>query len=184
MRRIAIIGPAGSGKSRLARELGEAIGIRVVYLDSLFWRPGWVETPPPEWEALQQRELAADSWIADGLQEGTEHLWLDAAETIVFLDTSPVSCFSHVVRRRLNDEPGPEAPEDCPPAPFYRAVPKFVAYLWRYRRTTRAQVLADLARRQGDQQDIVVLRNRGEVRRFLQRAAGEKARDGPFRELS
>jgi adenylate kinase family enzyme len=184
VRRIAIIGPAGSGKSRLARELSAAIGVRVVYLDRLFWKPGWVETPPVEWEAIQQRELTVDAWIADGLQEGTEHLWLDAAEVIVFLDASPMSCVWRVARRRLDSEPGPESPVDCLAAPIYRAVPKFLGYLWRYRRTTRPEVLSDLARRRGGAQEVVVVRNARELRAFLQRAAGEKSRNERPGELS
>ena len=56
MRRVAILGPAASGKSRLAQDLGDATGIRVVYLDRLFWRPGWQVWPEDEWEAIQQRE--------------------------------------------------------------------------------------------------------------------------------
>ncbi|HEV2951182.1 MAG TPA: hypothetical protein VGZ51_03670, partial [Actinomycetota bacterium] len=57
MQRIAIVGPAGSGKSKLAHDVGEATALRVVYLDRLFWKPGWMVTPEAEWEAIQRREL-------------------------------------------------------------------------------------------------------------------------------
>lgn len=166
MRRIAIVGPGGSGKSRLARELSEATNIGVVHLDNLFWRPGWVETPPVEWEAIQRRKLAGDSWIVEGLQDGTAHLWLDAADTIVFLDASLLSCIWRVTRRRLVSHAGPDVPAGSEPAPFYRALVKFLRYLWRYRRTTRAEVLADLARRREGPR-IVVLRGSGDVQEFV-----------------
>ena len=48
MRRIAIIGAGGAGKSTLARQLGEVLGIEVIHLDALFWKPGWVDTPRDE----------------------------------------------------------------------------------------------------------------------------------------
>jgi adenylate kinase family enzyme len=49
MKKIVLIGSGGSGKSTLARQLGEKLEINVLHLDSLFWKPGWVETPREEW---------------------------------------------------------------------------------------------------------------------------------------
>ena len=169
MRRIAIVGPAGSGKSRLAHDLGEATAIRVVFLDRLFWKPGWVVSPADEWEAIQHRELASESWIAEGLQPGTEYLWLDRADTIVFLDESPLTCLWRVTRRRLDPSPGPGLPEGSEPAPPHRAFLKFVRYLWRYRKAGRSELLAELERRR-DGKRIVILRGKRDLRDFLESA--------------
>jgi adenylate kinase family enzyme len=168
MEHIAILGQAGSGKSWLARELAAILQIPVIHLDRLYWKPGWVPMPEPEWKATQRREVGREAWIADGLQEGRSmpELWLDAADTIVFLDASPLFCVWRVIRRRLRGEPGPEAPADCEPAPFHRAFPKFLRFLWLYKRRVRPDVLADLDRRQSSQR-VAVLRSEGEVRTFL-----------------
>jgi adenylate kinase family enzyme len=168
VRHIAILGAAGAGKSWLARELAEALGIPVIHLDRLYWKPGWVPTPDPEWEALQRREVTRVSWIADGVQEGrvSPDLWLDAADTIVFIDASPGTSIWRVTRRRFDGTPGPEMPADCKPAPFYRAFPKFLRFLWVYRTRVRAEVLADLARRK-DHQHVAILRNEEDTRRFV-----------------
>jgi adenylate kinase family enzyme len=40
MKRVVIIGPGASGKSTLARQLGEIAELRVVELDKIFWRLG------------------------------------------------------------------------------------------------------------------------------------------------
>ena len=181
MRHVAILGSAGAGKSRLARELADALELPVVHLDRLYWKPGWVAPTEPEWEAIQRRELGRESWIADGLQENRAGLpdhWLDAADTIVFIDTSPLLCVWRVIRRRLSSEAGPEMPADCKPAPFYRAFPKFLRLLLLYRRIVRAEVLADLARRQ-NRQRVAVLSSDEDVRRFL---AGVKAQRAPHGE--
>ena len=174
VRHIALLGSAGAGKSWLARELAKSLDLPVIHLDRLYWKPGWVATPDPEWDALQRREVERESWIADGLQEGriSPGIWLDAADTIVFLDFAPLSCMWRVVKRRLDGTPGPEMPADCRPAPFYRALPKFLRFLWVYRTNVRPQVLADLARRKG-QQDVEVLRTEDDVRRFLARATAQ-----------
>ena len=66
MRRIAIIGTGGAGKTTLALELGRRLGIPVVHLDRVFWRPGWVGPAADEWRETHRAALAADAWIADG----------------------------------------------------------------------------------------------------------------------
>jgi adenylate kinase family enzyme len=49
MKKILIIGSGGAGKSTLSRQLGNILNLEVIHLDSLYWHPGWVETPKPEW---------------------------------------------------------------------------------------------------------------------------------------
>jgi energy-coupling factor transporter ATP-binding protein EcfA2 len=180
VRRIAILGPPGAGKSWLAQQLAGILDVPVIHLDRLYWKPGWVPTPDPEWEAIQRRELERDSWIADGIQEGRikPDLWLDAADTIVFIDTSPLSSIWRVTKRRLDSADGPEMPADCKPAPFYQAFPRFLRFLEVYRRVVRPNVLADLARREQRQQ-VAVLRSDEDVQRFL---AGAKAHRAPLGE--
>jgi adenylate kinase family enzyme len=166
MTRVAVIGPGGAGKSRVAHQLGESAGARVVELDRLFWRPGWVETPAPEWEAVQRQELAQEPWVVDGLHQDTMGLWLEAADTIVFLDISPVVATWRVSRRRLSGDARSRAPEGCEPAPAYRALVKFLVYQWEYRRKIRPQILRILERRRCHA-EIAVLRTPQEVDAFL-----------------
>ena len=40
MKRVAIIGPGGSGKSALARQLGDMLGLEIIHLDALGNRAG------------------------------------------------------------------------------------------------------------------------------------------------
>ena len=66
MKRIMILGSAGSGKSTLARIIGEVTGIEVLHLDTLFWKPGWVETPKEKFVEAVRNHILKDSWITDG----------------------------------------------------------------------------------------------------------------------
>jgi adenylate kinase family enzyme len=43
-KRILILGASGTGKSTLARRIGESLGLPVVHLDAINWNPGWVQT--------------------------------------------------------------------------------------------------------------------------------------------
>src|SRR5450631_4438838 len=66
MKRVVIFGRGASGKSTLARRLGELTGLPVIELDQVFWRAGLVATPRDEWLALQEKLTAGAAWIMDG----------------------------------------------------------------------------------------------------------------------
>jgi adenylate kinase family enzyme len=146
VKRIAVVGPAGAGKSRLARELSELLRIPVLHLDALYWRPGWVATPAAEWEARQRRELAADSWIVDAQYDDMLPAWFEGADTIVFVDASLLQCLWRVTRRRFNRGAAAGVPTGSEPAPVHRAIAKFLRGHWHYRRTVRPKVLSELSR--------------------------------------
>jgi adenylate kinase family enzyme len=86
MNRIAIVGCSGGGKSTLARTVGAALGLPVVHLDALFWKPGWVESDPEPFRA-------AVTSVAD--------LSLGRADTIVWIDQPMPLCLSRAIWRGL-----------------------------------------------------------------------------------
>lgn len=65
-RRIAVVGHGG--KSTLARAVAARLGLPVVELDALFWKPGWVETGTDEFKSRVEAAIAAapGGWIVDG----------------------------------------------------------------------------------------------------------------------
>ena len=87
MRRIAIIGNGGGGKSTLARALGERLGIRVHEVDNVQWLAGWRRAPLDEVAYTLEAWAAEDSWIIDGFGP-----WpvidrrMGRADTIVYID--------------------------------------------------------------------------------------------------
>ena len=165
MKRIVVTGPAGAGKSGLARELGGLLGIRVLHLDTLFWKPGWVPTGRNEFDALQHRELATDSWIVDAQYDDMLPDWVEAADTVVFVDASAVRCLWRVSRRRL-DRPASVGTPAGEPGALHRALLKFLRNQWRYRTRVRRELLAELARKR-DGRRVVVVRRQSDVATFL-----------------
>ena len=65
-RKVLVIGPGGAGKSTLGAAIGARIGLPVVHLDALCWRPGWVPTPNDEWDRVGAELAARDAWVMDG----------------------------------------------------------------------------------------------------------------------
>jgi adenylate kinase family enzyme len=166
MKRVVVTGPAGAGKSGLARELGELLGIRVLHLDALFWKPGWVPTGRNEFDALQHRELATDSWIVDAQYDDMLPEWVEAADTVVFVDASVVRCLWRVSRRRLDRPASVGTPAGTEPGALHRALLKFVRNQWRYRTRVRRELLAELALER-DGRRVVVVRRRSDLGTFL-----------------
>jgi len=94
MKRVVIIGRGASGKSTLAKRLGDITGLPVIELDKIFWRPGLIPMPRDQWVAMQGKLAAEDRWIMDGdlgPYDAVE-VRLGAADTIIFLDFSLVRC--------------------------------------------------------------------------------------------
>ena len=174
MKRILVTGPVGAGKSRLAQELGRVLGIRVVHIDELFWRPGWVATPPDEFDAAQRRERGARSWIVDGQFDDMDGGWLEAADTVVFIDASVLRCLWRVTRRRLGGN-GVGTPSG-PRGGAHRALAKFVRNQWRYRRKVRAEIIEEL----DGERRVVVLRRPADAQAFLRSVDSAGAAGGTF----
>jgi adenylate kinase family enzyme len=166
VKRIVVTGPTGAGKSQLANELGARLGIRVVHLDTLFWKPDWVATPPAEWEALQRRELDAPEWIVDSQADDMLPEWLYAADTVVFVDASPLRCLWRVARRRRNRDASVGVPAETQPGPVHHALLKFARNQWRYRRRVRGDLLAELARARENRR-VVIVRSREDAEAFV-----------------
>ena len=99
VRKIAIIGCGGAGKSTLAHRLGDVLGLPVVHLDQHYWRPGWVEPDKATFHAQLAELLAADAWVLDGNYSGTLEVRAAAADVVVFLDFPRALCLYRVFAR-------------------------------------------------------------------------------------
>jgi adenylate kinase family enzyme len=99
VRRIAVVGSGGSGKTTFARELGRRTGLPVIHLDHYFWKPGWVQLNAEEWRATRSELLAGDAWIADGEQGGSFDVQFSRADTVVVLALDRVVCLTRALKR-------------------------------------------------------------------------------------
>jgi adenylate kinase family enzyme len=101
MKRVAVFGNAGGGKSTLARELAVITGLPLAVVDELQYRPGGVEVPHEEYLQTHATLLAKDEWIIDGFG-GVKLLWerLEAADTLIHVDL-PLAVHALWVTKRL-----------------------------------------------------------------------------------
>jgi adenylate kinase family enzyme len=149
MQRVVILGRGASGKSTLARRLGEITGLPVIELDKVFWQPGLVPTPHDEWAVLQEKFAAGDGWIIDGDLGPYDvvEVRLRRADTVIFLDFSLSRCAWRAILRSRER------------ADFWR-------WLFAYRRQSRPFLMQAMARHAGHA-DLHVFRGPKALRGFL-----------------
>ena len=99
MPRIVILGCAGSGKTTLARQLGEGTGAPVISLDAL-WKRDWGEKDVPAFRELLKQAHAGGDWISDGnFALASFDIRLPRATLVVWLEPSRVLCAWRAVTR-------------------------------------------------------------------------------------
>ncbi len=100
MKRVAIFGNAGGGKSTLARGLAAITGLPLHVVDMLEFRPGGVAVPPGEFLRAHAAIIGGEEWIIDGY--GGKSVWqtMDAADTLVHVDL-PLAVHAIGVTKRL-----------------------------------------------------------------------------------
>ena len=166
VRRVAVLGCGGSGKTWLSLRLGERFGLPVHHLDALFFVRDWTPVPAEEFERRQRELVAAESWVIDGNHARTVAIRLDVADSVVFLDRSTAACLWGLARRRMARR-GPARP-GIPGAE--RVTPRYVWSVVTFRRARRPSMLELLENRSGR---LVVLRSGREMRAFLASPAAQ-----------
>ena len=101
MKRVLILGRGASGKSTLARHLGEIAELPVIELDKIFWSTSLVPTSRERWIEIQRSLVEQERWILDGDLGSYDvpEIRLKAADTIILLDFSFIRCASRAIRR-------------------------------------------------------------------------------------
>jgi adenylate kinase family enzyme len=87
MKRVAVFGNTGGGKSTLAKNLASLTGLPLYPLDLIQFRPGGDPVPHDEYLSAHADILRRDSWIIDGYG-CTASAWerFAVADTLVYLD--------------------------------------------------------------------------------------------------
>ena len=139
MRRVLVLGCPGTGKSTLARSLGEALSLPVVHLDKLWWKSGWINRTEGEFDALLDAVLLGEEWVIDGNYLRTLPRRLERCDAVVLLDYPRRVCLLRALRRILTwrGRTRPDMAADCPE----RLDGEFVRWIWEFHRTQRPQVL-------------------------------------------
>lgn len=159
-----VIGSPGGGKSHFSAELSYRTGLPLFHLDRGSWSGDAARWQPGEAQRFvewQTRTVEDDEWIFDGNYGGTMNLRLARADTVFFFDLSRFSCLLGYFRRLLLYPLRPAAAREGEPRE--RFDPKFIKYIWTFRRINLAEQLQkypDLR--------IFVFRRRKDIKTFFE----------------
>ncbi len=101
MKKVAIFGNTGGGKSTLARQLAEVTNLPLHSLDKVKFRAGGEEVPHEEYLSVHSKLIEQEAWIIDGFG-CVPSTWerIAAADTLVYLDL-PVFLHAYWVTKRM-----------------------------------------------------------------------------------
>jgi adenylate kinase family enzyme len=161
--RIAVMGISGGGKSTVAAELGRALGLPVVHLDSIQWRTG-IEADPDEFRAEELQAIARDQWVMDGnyLTSGAVTERLRRADAVVVVDANRWIALRRAARRYLRQRRGAMTQHGNPP----RLSPEFVRWILNWRRNHPQFV--ESIRRHAPDTPLIVVRSREDLKRLTE----------------
>lgn len=166
MRRVAVFGNTGGGKSTLARQLAEATSLPLYSLDTIKYRSGGSEIPHEEYLRIHTDLLDRTEWIIDGFG-CVASAWerFSAADTLIYIDLPLLTHYRWVTKRLfkglfVNPEGWPEN------SPIWSSTLNSYRVLWRcHRRLTPRyrQLVADSA----DSKRVYHLKSPDAMRVFL-----------------
>ncbi len=164
MKRVVVIGSGGAGKSTFSRRLGEATGLPVIHLDSVFWKPNWQPTPAEEWEKTVAELVRREQWIIDGNFGGTRELRIRASDTVIFLDLPRLICLYRVIKRAITfrGKNRPDMADGCNEK-FDR---EFAGWVWNFPKRSRGRILEQM--KEFPEKRFVILRSSRQAERFIQ----------------
>ena len=165
MRRVAVIGNGGGGKSTLSRTLSARLGIPHHEVDPVQFRPDWSSVPADEIECKLDGWLAGDAWIIDGFGPlPCIERRIAAADTVVWVDFPIRTHLWWAVKRQLFwrvTADGRERP----------STKRMLNTIWQVHRNWRPRFEGAVL---GHEEKLIVLRSPGELRAFLEDPRAER----------
>ena len=164
--KIAVLGFSGGGKSTLARNLGEKLGVPVLHLDRVFWLPGWQQRGTEDGAAIVADFMTQQDWVIEGTYS-KYHLnqRLEQADRIVLILLPRLTCFLRAVNRyrTYRGYTRPDMTEGCPE----KLDAEFMFWLlWKGRSPARRKIFDDIAKQYPNK--AVILHSQREIDAFLE----------------
>jgi adenylate kinase family enzyme len=163
LRRIAVAGPPGAGKSTLARSLCERLGLPFVEFESFYHAAGW--TVRATWREDVLTFLERPEWVIEWQGEEVREQMTARAQLLVWLDHPRALAVTRVVVRTIKRRFGRGSAiaggnVEGPLRTFFTDPNHIIKDSWRRHRVMQARVRRVLA--EDHHTDLVIVRLRGQ----------------------
>jgi len=164
MKKIAIIGSGGTGKSTLAKELGQILNLPVYHLDSFFWKSGWIQIDESDFDHILKSLIVEDKWIIDGNYQRTMDMRFQEADTIIYLDYPTYISLFRVIKRRIqyHGKTRPDMGAGCKE----KIDLEFIKWILNYRKNKRPKYLEKLSKLK-DSKTVQIFKSPRELKDYL-----------------
>ncbi|WP_294730370.1 adenylate kinase [uncultured Faecalibaculum sp.] len=159
MKRILVIGCAGSGKSTLSRQLRDSLHLPLIYLDQIWHCADGSHINPDLFDRKLNTILETDAWIMDGNYRRTLRTRLNACDTVILLDFPTDVCLRQAKQRighKREDLPWVETEFN----------PEFEDWIRNFRTRNLREILKMLEE-YSQTRSIYVLRSHEDIREFV-----------------
>lgn len=102
MKKIAVFGKPGSGKSTLSKNIALATGIELHPLDSIVYKKNGEKVDRKTYDMEHLKILSSDSWIIDGFGPiDSFNTRLEMADTLIYIELPYIVSYWLVTKRLL-----------------------------------------------------------------------------------
>lgn len=164
MKRIAIIGSPGLGKTTFARKLNAKTGLPLIHLD-IYYHDTTKNYYHDKvaWKARVATFVQQDKWIIDGNYGATMAERFDRADTIVYFDMPRYKAIYGVLKRR--GEHINKKRLEMPNGWKERSNLSFLKYVWNFQKNYREPTQAML--KGLSDKEIVVIQSHAQAEEYL-----------------
>ncbi len=104
MKKVAVFGKPGSGKSTLSKKLASATGIKLYAVDSILYKPSGEEVDRQSYNRDHENILSSEEWIIEGFGPINSlesfNRRIEEADTLIYIEL-PYSVTYWLVTKRL-----------------------------------------------------------------------------------
>jgi len=176
MKKVAVFGNTGGGKSTLSIRLSAITGLPLHILDKIQYRSGGERVSLEEYNRAYHDILATDQWIIDGYGS-LDSLWpfLKAADTLIYIDMPLPVHFWWVTKRLFTGRIYPPTgwPEN---SPILKSSVSSYRVLWRCHKYLTPKYRNFIKQTEGSK-NIYHLRSRAQISRFFKSMENESNSD-------
>lgn len=163
-RKIIIIGSPGSGKTTLAKAIGQKLSLPITHLDKLWWKDNWQHISREEFDEKLSHILQQKRYIIDGDYSRTLPMRLASCDTVIYLDFSRWVCIKSALLRIIKNhgisrsDMGPNCPEKLDLS--------FLTYIWNFNKNNRNTTYALL--HQYNPPEVYTIKKRRHLSKFIE----------------